>query len=414
MRIFLHDYSGHPFQVQLGRWLAGQDHTVLHCYSASMQTPHGALTLRAEDPSGFEIEAITLARPFQKYNLVRRRFQEIAYSKKLCALAERFGPDVVICGNASPEVQARLLDHSRRRQTPFVYWLQDIYSYAIERAARDRIPLLGGLIARYFHHVEFSALARSAAVVSITEDFGPILTKGGVAPERIHVIENWAPLEEVAPQPQDNPWTRAQGLQGRFLFLYAGTLGLKHNPSLLSSLAIAFRDDPEVAVVVASEGLGRTWLEDTKRREGLDNLILLDFQPYEDLPQMLAGASVLVTILEPYAGVLSVPSKVLTYLCAGRAILGAIPDENLAARRIREAEAGVCVSSEDEPAFLAAAGRLRSDSALRQRLAANGRRYAEEAFDITAIGQKFQSVLDAVSPDRQPDQRPLKGSSPTP
>lgn len=397
MRLFLHDYSGHPFQVQLSRWLAGQGHEVLHCYSASMQTPHGALAPKPEDPAGLAIEAIALDQPFQKYNLIKRRFQELAYSKKLCALADRFSPDVVIAANAAPEIQAQLLKESHKHQRFYIFWLQDIYSYAIERAVRERIPLLGGLVARYFRHVEFAALARSDAVVSITEDFGPILGKGGVAPDKVHVIENWAPLDEVTPQAPDNPWARAQGLEGRFVFLYAGTLGLKHNPSLLSGLAKAFQDDPEVAVVVASEGLGRDWLEDAKRRDGLDNLYLLDFQPYEDLPQMLASASVLITILEPYAGVLSVPSKVLTYLCAGRAILGAIPDENLAARRIRDAEAGLCVASDDASGLLDAARRLRSDDVLRQNLAANGRRYAETAFDIEKIGQRFQSIIDSVS-----------------
>ena len=29
---------------------------------------------------------------------------------------------------------------------------------------------------------------------------------------RIDVVENWAPREELPPQPRDNPWARAHGL----------------------------------------------------------------------------------------------------------------------------------------------------------------------------------------------------------
>ena len=55
---------------------------------------------------------------------------------------------------------------------------------------------------------------------------------------------------------------------------------------------------------------------------------------------MLASATVLIGILEEDAGVFSVPSKVLSYLCAGRPIVLCAPAENLASRTLLEAEAG--------------------------------------------------------------------------
>ena len=59
------------------------------------------------------------------------------------------------------------------------------------------------------------------------------------------------------------------------------------------------------------------------------------------------------------------PSKVLSYLCGGRPVLAAIPPENLAARTIERAGAGLVVSPTDEEAFLVAAKRLRVEDALR-------------------------------------------------
>ena len=35
MKIIVHDYAGHPFQVQLSRRLASRGHEVLHLYCAS-------------------------------------------------------------------------------------------------------------------------------------------------------------------------------------------------------------------------------------------------------------------------------------------------------------------------------------------------------------------------------------------
>ena len=53
MRIIVHDYVGHPFQVQLSRELARRGHEVLHLYCSSFVTPRGELTRRDDDPPGF-------------------------------------------------------------------------------------------------------------------------------------------------------------------------------------------------------------------------------------------------------------------------------------------------------------------------------------------------------------------------
>jgi glycosyltransferase involved in cell wall biosynthesis len=88
-----------------------------------------------------------------------------------------------------------------------------------------------------------------------------------------------------------------------------------------------------------------------------------------------------------------VPSKVLTYHCAGRAILGAIPRENLSARTIQANGAGVVVDPGDTDGFIAAARRLIDDPASRIRMGEAARRAAEVTFDIDRITDEFLAVL---------------------
>ena len=59
-RILVHDYSGHPFQVQLSRSLAARGHVVLHLHSSKFQTPKGPLQRRADDPASLLIEGVEL------------------------------------------------------------------------------------------------------------------------------------------------------------------------------------------------------------------------------------------------------------------------------------------------------------------------------------------------------------------
>jgi glycosyltransferase involved in cell wall biosynthesis len=156
--------------------------------------------------------------------------------------------------------------------------------------------------------------------------------------------------------------------------------------------------DPRAKVVVITEGLGRRVLEEQKTARNLRNLLLLDFQPYEKFPQVLASADVLLTILEADAGAYSVPSKVLSYLCAGRPILGAIPAENLAARIITGSGAGIVVDPNSTDAFVAEAAALSANPGLRRDFGARARQYAETQFDIETITDKFERVFAANVP----------------
>ena len=231
----------------------------------------------------------------------------------------------------------------------------------------------------------------------ISGDFCPILEQWGIPADRISVVENWAPLAELSPVPRHNGWSSEHELDDSIVILYSGTLGLKHNPELLAQLAARFSDRPECRVVVISEGLGADHLATAKKERGLDNLVLLPFQPYERFAEVLGSADVLVAILEPEAGVFSVPSKVLSYHCAGRPILGSIPNENLAARITTREHSGVVTDPRAVDEFADSAEALVREPDLRSAMGHNARRYAERTFDIVAISDTFETILTRAS-----------------
>ena len=394
MRLVVHDYGGYAFPVQLSRALAAAGHQVLHLYAAFLQTPRGSLNRLPSDPATFGVKGLQLSQPFRKHALLKRHFQEKAYGRILAGEVAAFRPDAVISANTPLESQARLLKACRSLHIGFIFWMQDVYGLAVHRLLPRRLPILGSLIGRYYMWLERRLCQKSDSVVVITEDFRPFLESWGVPADRIHAIENWAPLDESPLLPKDNAWSRAHGLADKLCLLYSGTLGMKHNPSLLLRLAGALRDREDVRVVVISEGPAFDWLCNQREEHGLRHLILMRFQPFEVLPQVLASADVLLGILERDAGVFSVPSKVLTYLCAARPLLLAMPSENLAARIVSKAGAGVVVQPDDEDGFVREAIRLLGSAALRGEMALRGRRHAEREFDILAKRAQFEKLFE--------------------
>lgn len=393
MRILVHDYAGHPYAVQLSRALAALHHNVLHVFCASNPMPQGSLARQKDDPKSFDVRPISLARTIQKAKFIKRRAQEVEHAKLAADVVRSFGPDIVISGSAPLDVQNGLWRAAEDVGSRTVFWLQDLTGVATEAVLRKKLPVVGAPIGKYYTQMEERLLRRSSAIVAIADDFLPALQSAGADQDKIFVIENWGPLNEVPLMPRANDWSKEFALGETFNFIYAGTLGMKHDPSLLVRLAQEFAQDPLVRIVVISEGIGRRWLEDQKASLNLENLVLLDFQPFARMPEVFAAADVLVAVLEPAAGVFSVPSKVLAYLCANRPVLGAIPKENLAARIVELNDAGLIAEPSNAEAFVAHAKRLYEDADLRERCSANGRRYAEATFDIERIAQRFEDVF---------------------
>ena len=89
----------------------------------------------------------------------------------------------------------------------------------------------------------------------------------------------------------------------------------------------------------------------------------------------------------------SVPSKVLTSLCAAKPLLLAVPSQNLAARIVNRSGAGVTVPPHDVAAFCAAARELISNDEMAIQMGERARRYAEACFDINTITDRFETCL---------------------
>jgi colanic acid biosynthesis glycosyl transferase WcaI len=392
MRFLIHDFAGHPFPVQLSRELAVRGHLVTHVYAAGLSGPKGRLSTDGGDPQGLSICGIQLPPQFQKYSVHRRFCDQRNYAKQAKSLIRQVQPDAVLSGNTPIDVQAELLWHCQKLQIAFVHWIQDIYCLALKFFLSRKLPLLAEPVATVFEFLDRWVACRSDHVVVIAPDFREVLCRWNVPEPSVTVIENWAVLEEMPQLPRENNWSRSQEFERRPVLLYSGTLGMKHRPDLLYLLAERLKD--ECTVVIITDGIGQEFLE---KMPPLKNLRILPFQPYEILPEVLASADVLLATLDIDAGKFAVPSKILTYMCAGRPILFAGPRENLSAAIIQRSGGGLVVDPNDCGAWVSAARRLVSEPLLRAQLRGKARSYAERTFDIAKISEAFEAVLLSAS-----------------
>jgi colanic acid biosynthesis glycosyl transferase WcaI len=387
MNLLLHDYGGYAFTQQLAEHLAGQGHRVHYLHGGAMQAVQRSR--RESGHANLHIDSAQIEVPFAKYNFVKRWAQERQYGARLAAKAAQIRPEIIVSSTSPLDSQQYLLDYAHKNGAKFVFWWQDITGLATKKILAQKNALLGGLVGEYYLALERAQLRRSYRVIAIAEEFRPLYRQWRLDEGKFHVLPNWAALEEIPLLRRDNPWARRHNLQDKFVFLYSGVLALKHNPALLLGLADHFAARPDVQVVVVSQGPGADYLQANPR----PNLRVLPFQPYEEYPQVLASAHILLAVLEEHAGGYSVPSKVLTYLCAAKPTLLAAPLENQAARLLREQSAGLVVPPERHDLLCAAAGELAGNPDQCRQFGLNARRHAERAFNLDIIGARFLEIL---------------------
>lgn len=401
MRIFVNEYCGHSFQMELSRELARIGHDVCHVYFAdNTTTPKGLIEVKPDDPENLILEGLHIHRQFSKHSLLTRRQADIDYGRVAASRLDGFRPDVVISANMPLDAQRILIGAARRSHARFVFWVQDVYSVAARFVLRRKARLLEWAGGVYFERLERKLMQDSDAIVCIADDFAAFLRGWGVPASKITVICNWAPLREVLPVAKNNSWAQQHGFTDKFCFIYSGTLGMKHKPELLLELAKHLDPGRQARLVVIAAGAGADWLAKRAHEVSRDVLTVLPYQPYEQISEVLGTADVLITLLDSDAGAFAVPSKTLSYLCAGRALLVAAPATNEAARVVERAQAGLVVSPDRVRGITDAADWLLMNRSLCAEYGSNARAYAERTFSIQTIAQRFLAVLRSLQPAR--------------
>lgn len=391
MKIVFHDYGGYPFIGDISSYFAELGHEVWHLYSSSSGSPNGNFIER----KGYVVKDLERdAPPKPKNSFVSRFINEFEYGKIAERELKNIKPDIVISSNTPLLAQYRIINYCKSNNIKSVFWFQDILSFAARNVLRKKNIILGKIAYIFFFLLEKYSLDKSDAIISISDDFKTVLEKWGISENKIFRINNWAQIALIPMRPKKNAFSQKYGISETFNFIYTGTLGMKQDPDVLVKIARKFRNRSGIRLIVVGIGEGMHLLNGIIKDEQINNVQLLPLQPYEDLPQILAAADVLVASLKEDSGEFCVPSKLLTYYCSGKPSLLSIPADNQAAQ----------IASSEGIGFVAPPGNNIELDKLLDFLISNpntliekgdrARKYAEREFDINTIGNEFEKVFE--------------------
>ena len=236
-------------------------------------------------------------------------------------------------------------------------------------------------------------------IVVISEGFKQNLRNKDVDPDRMKVIPNWVDTDILKPLPKDNPFSRKHQLHDKFVAMYSGTITLSSYLSLEKIIMAAqlLKDTKDLYFVFVGEGLKKPDLVERAQKLDLENTVFFSFQPYEDLPHLLATSDLLFVPLDREKTQLSVPSKLYNYIAAGRPILGLTDDESEVARIIRDADCGFSIEPDCVEKIADAILSLKSSEEERKKFGKNARRYCVDNYSRDKILNLYENSILSLS-----------------
>jgi glycosyltransferase involved in cell wall biosynthesis len=268
-----------------------------------------------------------------------------------------------------------------------VTWIQDLWPETLESTGILRSPAAlraAGSLSRLLYRRCDRLLVQSRAYV-------PPLRRMGIPEDRLDYVPNWAEALYESPPlavPRDVPWS------GRFSIMFAGNLGRVQALETVLAAADRLRDVADCHWVFVGDGVMRPWIESEIRRRGLGAVVhLVGPRASNEMPALYASAdAMLVSLRREEILAMTVPSKVQSYLAAGRPIVASLDGEG--ARIVEDSGAGWASPADDADGLAALVRRMRDAGPVaREHMGQCGRAYYRDHFSRSVCIDRIERAL---------------------
>ncbi|MCQ2181834.1 MAG: glycosyltransferase family 4 protein [Bacteroidales bacterium] len=195
-----------------------------------------------------------------------------------------------------------------------VYNVQEIYPDILGKPE-------GSIVTRFLRKMEKKVYDRSAAVTTIDRVFYDTIVGRFSDRSKLHVIPNFVDTSLYREGVDTSVLDKTLFPDNDSLkLLYAGNIGFAQDWEPLIGLADRTRD-MNIEYFLIGMGVRKQWIEERKVALGLDKLHVLDYQPRELMPAILAYSDIQYIFMTPEMEGMGFPSKVYTIMACGRPIL---------------------------------------------------------------------------------------------
>jgi colanic acid biosynthesis glycosyl transferase WcaI len=352
--------------------------------------------------------------PAANHGLWKRSANFLSFALSAAMAGMRVVPAEGVVIATSPPILAAAAGYwvARRAGLPFVFEVRDLWPESLEgvgQAARDSalyraVERLANFLYRQADHIVVDGEWKRRKLVM-----------DGLPTTKITVIPNGVARDflkrNLGAAGRAGEVRRRLGLEGRFVAIYAGTLGMAHHLETVLEAASLLRGEPQIAFLLVGDGARREEIERHITAWRLTNTRILSRVPREAVPDYLAAADVcLAPLKQSRVFHTAIPAKMFEAMAAAKPVILGVEGE--AREILNQAEAGLTVPPEDAGALAAAVLRLAQEPGTARQLGRNGQRailarylrrdqalaYLSVLERLEASGGRTRSAAGAIHP----------------
>lgn len=277
---------------------------------------------------------------------------------------------------------------------PFIYNLQDIFPDSLVGTG---LTHKGSILWKIGRVVENYTYKHADKIIVIGADFKRNIMEKGVPEEKIEVVYNWVDENAVVPvRKEDNPLFEVFGIsREKFHVVYAGNLGNAQNIDVIVDSAKELSGNTNIEFLIfGTGGLKEQFVENVKAY-GIDNVKFFPLQPMERVSQVYGLGDVCVVSCKPGLGGAAMPSKMLSIMSAGRAVVASF-DKGELTYILEQNKCGAYAPAGDAKAFAELISKMEANREECQLMGEKARELILQKFTRAYGTQRYVDIIRSV------------------
>ena len=350
---------------------------------------------------------------FDKTNKISRVKNILAYYMGAKKAIRKLGDFDIVYTISQPPILGGMLGKyaKKKKKAKFVYNIQDFNPEQTKAVSYSKSKL----ITNAMMHFDKKSCKAADKVIVVGRDMLDTLSARfpkGNGP-KAEFINNWTDDKGIVPLPKADgrvqEFLSDNGLQGKFVLMYSGNIGLYYDLENLLNAAndlakekgepLKAADGRELAIVFVGAGSRLNALKELAGKLEFKNVYFLPYQKQEDLVVSLNAADAHLCVNAKGIKGVSVPSKLYGIMAAGKPVLAVLEEGSEAACLVKESGCGLSCEPQDYEGFKKQlAALIETDSAQLLAMGKGGRTLLDESLTKDKAIEKYRrSLLGLVS-----------------
>ena len=205
-------------------------------------------------------------------------------------------------------------------------------------------------IISFLESLELKCYTSAIEIVSVTDSFKRAIVSKGIHQKKISVVKNGSNNDLFFPMAKQEGILQREGLSGKFVVAYIGTLGMAHGLDFIVESA-KYIDDNDIQIVLMGDGSRKENLKKKIEVDQIDNVSLWDSVSKGEIRQYIASIDVaLINLKKSPLFKTVIPSKIFENAAMEKPILLGVDGESR--QIIEDYSAGLFFEPENRIDFL--------------------------------------------------------------